>query len=142
MRLPRNPVPGRSSSLQASRRGFSFVELIMALLLLSVGVMGFATTTFFTSRQLTLAEVTTARAVALQSVMERIRASPYDSLSVGEDTIGPIVVSWTTTDFTAQIKAIRIVTLGPGQVSLSETRSTLMLSSAVADTLIYMVLGP
>ena len=114
----------------------------MAILMLSVGVIGFTTTTLLISRQLTLAEVTTARAVARQSVIERIRASPYDSLSVGGDTIGPIVVSWTATDFTAQIKAIRIVTLGPGLVSISETQSTPMLSSAVADTLIYMVLGP
>ena len=142
MRLPRNPVPGRSSSLQASRRGFSFVELIMALLLLSVGVMGFATTTFFTSRQLTLAEVTTARVTAIQSVMERIRTTPYDSICEGTDTMGAIVVSWSETAHMAQTKAVRIVTMGPGLVPMSEGQGTPMMSSTVADTVVYRMLRP
>ena len=122
--------------------GFSLVELIMSLFVLAFGVMGLATTTLAITRQLTLAEVTTARVAAIQSVMERIRATPYDSIREGGDTIGPLVVSWDPTFTTAQTKAVRIVAVGPGQASISGTGSIPMLSSVVVDTVIYKVLRP
>ena len=114
----------------------------MAVFVLAFGVVGLATTTLFVTRQLTLAEVTTARAAALQSVMERIRATPYDSIGPGEDTIGPLVVSWTATVNTAQDKAVRIVAVGPGQAPISATQSTPVLSNSVTDTVLYRVLRP
>ena len=125
-----------------AKAGFSLVELIMAIFVLAFGVLGLATTTLFVTRQLTLSEVTTARAVAIQSVMERIRSTPYNAISMGGDTIGPIVVSWTVTASTAQTTDVRIVTVGPGQVSLSEGQPIPMLSNAVADTLMFRLLRP
>ena len=70
------------------RAGFSLIELVMSVLVLAFGVMGLATTTLFITRQLTVAEITTARAVATHSVMERIRATPYDLIGPGGDTSG------------------------------------------------------
>jgi Tfp pilus assembly protein PilV len=122
--------------------GFSLVELVMALIVLSFGVVGLATTTLFITRELTLAEVTTARVIAIQSVMENIRATPYDSLDAGGDTIGKMVISWTATANTAQDKAVRIVTVGPGLASISAGQSSPMLSDAVTDTVVYRVLKP
>lgn len=122
--------------------GFSLVELVMALIVLAFGVVGLATTTLFITRQLTLAEITTARVTAIQSVMERLRATPYDSLSAGGDTLGPLVVSWNPTVTSPQTKVVRIVTVGPGLVSISDGQSPLMLSSIVADTILYRVLKP
>ncbi len=125
-----------------AKAGFSLVELVMAIFVLAFGVLGLATTTLFVTRQLTLSEVTTARAVAIQSVMERIRSTPYDSIGAGGDNIGPMVVSWSVTATTAQTKAVRIVTVGPGLASISEGQSIPMLSNAVADTLLFRVLRP
>lgn len=122
--------------------GFSLVELVMAVVVLAFGVVGMATTTLFITRQLTLAEVTTARVTAIQSVMERIRTTPYDSLCEGTDTMGAIVVSWSEMAHMAQTKSVRIVTMGPGLVSMSEGQSTPMMSSTVADTVIYRMLKP
>jgi len=122
--------------------GFSLVELVMALFVLAFGVLGMATTTMFITRQLTLSEVTTARAIALQSTMERIHATPFDSINTGQATLGPVAVSWSVAATAAQTKSVRIVTVGPGQVTLSAGQSFPMLSNAVADTLIYTVLRP
>ncbi|MCH7890029.1 MAG: prepilin-type N-terminal cleavage/methylation domain-containing protein [Gemmatimonadetes bacterium] len=122
--------------------GFSLVELVMAVVVLAFGVVGLATTTLFITRQLTLAEVTTARVTAIQSVMERIRTTPYDSICEGTDTMGAIIVSWSETAHMAQTKAIRIVTMGPGLVSMSGGQSTPMMSSTVADTVVYRMLKP
>ncbi len=122
--------------------GFSLVELVMAVVVLAFGVVGMATTTLFITRQLTLAEVTTARVTAIQSVMERIRTTPYDSICEGTDTMGAIVVSWSEMAHMAQTKSVRIVTMGPGLVSMSGGQSTPMMSSTVADTVIYRMLKP
>ncbi len=135
-------MSGSKAGHTRAEAGFSLVELVMALIVLAFGVVGLATTTLFITRQLTLAEVTTARATALQSVMERIRAIPYDSIGEGADTIGPLVVSWTATVNTAMDKSIRIVAVGPGQAPISATQSTPMLSSSVADTVFYRMLRP
>ena len=111
----------------------------MALIVLAFGVVGLATTTLFITRQLTLAEVTTARATAARSVMERIRATLIDS---GGDTIGPMVISWTVTATTPQTTTLGIVTLGPGLTSISQTQSAPTLGASIADTLVYKVLRP
>ena len=42
----------------------------------------------------------------------------------------------------AQTKAVRIVTMGPGLVGMSEGQSTPMMSSTVVDTIVYRMLKP
>jgi Tfp pilus assembly protein PilV len=135
-------MSGSEAGHTRAEAGFSLVELVMAVFVLAFGVVGLATTTLFVTRQLTLADVTTERATALQSVMEHIRATPYDSIAAGADTIGPLVVSWTATVNTGQDKAIRIVAVGPGQAPISATQSTPVLSNSVTDTVFYRVLRP
>lgn len=126
----------------SQKNGFSLIELVMALIVLAFGVLGLATTTLLVTRQLTMASIATGRAAAIQSVIERIRATPFDSLGSGGDTIGPTVLSWSPTDSTAQSKALQIVSVGPGMTSVSPGRPTPMLSDVVADTLMYVVLRP
>ena len=113
----------------------------MSVVVLAFGVVGLASTTLFVTRQLTLAEVTTARAAATRSVMERLRATPYDLIDSGGDTIGSMTVSWTVTATTPQTKTLDVVTLGPGRAPMSESQAPLI-SNAVADTLMYRVLRP
>ncbi len=136
-------MSGPESGDTRSRAGFSVIELIMALTVLAFGVVGLATTTLFITRQLTLAEITTARTAATRSVLERIRATPYDSISSfgsGGDTIGAMVISWTVTSTTPQTTTLGIITLGPGLTTLSGGGP--MLSGEVADTLLYTLLRP
>ena len=125
-----------------ARGGFSFVELVMAIIVLAFGVLGLATTTLMISRELTLAEATTVRTAALQSVIERIRALPYDSVGAGVDTIGPTTISWTTSSTSGQTKSVRIVSVGPGLSSASASQPSPMMSNSVADTILYVVLRP
>ena len=115
----------------------------MALIVLAFGVVGLATTTIFITRQLTLAEVAAARASAIQTVLEGIRAMPYDSLDTGGGkTIGPLTVTWTSTTTTAQTKLVELVSVGPGLAPISVGSSNPMLSDQVVDTVVYRVLRP
>ena len=135
-------MPGPASRDEQRRAGFSLIELVMAVIVLALGVVGLASTSLFITRQLTLAEVTTARAAATRSAMERIRATPYDLLGPGGDTTGAMVVSWTVRATTPQTTTLGVVTSGPGLAGISAGQPTPMLSSSVADTLVYTVLRP
>lgn len=118
--------------------GFSLVEVVVALVILAVGVLGLAGTTAVVVRQVTLADVTTERAQALRTVVERLRATPYDALGAGSDTLGHFTAEWTVTDL-GQSKMLRIVTSGPGLVS---GEGMPQLGTAVSDTLVYRILEP
>src|SRR5690606_31339345 len=63
---------------RTGRAGFSLVELIVAVIILAIGVLGLAGTTAFVIRQVTLADVNTERSAALQMVVENLRATSYN----------------------------------------------------------------
>lgn len=119
--------------------GFSLVEVIIALMILTVGILGLAGTTAFVVRQVNMADVSTDRSNARQSVLERIRAMDYDSLASGSDSIGRYAMSWrVTVDGTSKVVAVAIT--GPGMKSVPGTMPAL--GNAVTDTFTYRVLKP
>ena len=131
-------MSGRDARECPSRGGFSLLEVMMALFVVAFGVLGLASTTLLITRQLTMADATTGRMIALQNVLEGIHATPFDSVGTGGDTIGPIVISWTTTS-TAQSKTVNVVSVGPG---LTTGPAGTMMSNAVADTVQYLLVRP
>jgi prepilin-type N-terminal cleavage/methylation domain-containing protein len=126
------------SRSRAAQGGFTLVEVLVALIILTVGVLGLAGTTALAVRQVTLAEVTTERAAALQSVIERLRSTPYPNLVAGSDSIGRFHASWTVT-FEQRSADIQIVTVGPG---LGGGAGMPGLRGTVADTFDYRIIRP
>jgi len=120
-------------------RGFTLIEVMVALVILAVGVLGLAGTTALVVRQVTLADVATERAAALGTVLERVRAMDFDSVGTGSDTIGSFTASWSSTDF-GRSKLVTVVTLGPGLQT--GTGNMPHLSNSVADTFVYRVIDP
>ena len=131
----------RSAEPPQGRGGFSLVELVIAVIILSFGVLGLAGTTAFVVRQVTLADVNTERSAALQSVVERIRATSFNSVVSGSAAGGSYTVAWSVTDSTTTTKTVRVITTGPG---LSKDTSAVvpMLASNVQDTLTLLLLEP
>jgi prepilin-type N-terminal cleavage/methylation domain-containing protein len=118
------------------RTGFTLVEVVVALIILTVGVLGLAATTMYVVRQTTLSELTTERSAALQSVIEELRATPYEELSSGSDELGNFKVEWTVTQG-QRTKLVNIVTVGPGLTSASGVPS---LGASVIDTFAYRIM--
>lgn len=117
-------------------RGFTIVEIVLALILLTVSVLGLAGTTTWVVRQTTLGQVTSERTVALQSTIEQLRAMPYDSVMDGSSTEGQFAVRWfVTTD--SRSKRVELVTTGPGLTS--SLAGPPQLAQSVADTFEYRV---
>jgi prepilin-type N-terminal cleavage/methylation domain-containing protein len=123
------------------RSGFSLVELMVAIVVFAVGMIGFAGTTTVLARQSNLAELRTERMTAVVSTIERLRSLPYDSVGSGFDSIPPFAVSWTTTPTGNAAKLVRIVTVGPG-AKPTATSPMPIVSGQVADTFTYRLLEP
>ena len=65
------------------RAGFSMIEVIVAMLILTVGVLGLAGTTAYIVRQVTLGDLMTERSAAFQTIIDRLQSLPYDSVTSG-----------------------------------------------------------
>lgn len=121
-----------------SRAGFTLVEVLVALIILTIGVLGLAGTTALAVRQVTLADVTTERSAALQSVVERLRRTPYAELSSGSYSQGRFTASWTVTP-QQRSTAVEVITVGPGFRGGSGLPG---LSPSVTDTFTYRIMRP
>ena len=97
-----------------ARAGFSLIEVILAMTILAIGVLGLAATTGHVVRQITLGDLMTERAVAFQTVVDRIQAMPYNNVTSGTDSVGVFAVSWDAVNAGSQNKIVTVVTVGPG----------------------------
>lgn len=120
-----------------SRAGFTIVEIVVAMVILTVGVLGLAGTTMYVVRATTYGDLTTERSAALQSVVERLRSVEYDSVLASSDSIGSFAVSWTV-QTASRSKLVRIITTGPG-LKTSASGPPLIRPS-VADTFEYRIM--
>lgn len=96
------------------RAGFSMVEVVVAIMVLAIGVLGLAGTTAYIVRQITLGDLMTERSVAFQTIIDRIQAMPYANVTSGTDSVGVFEVSWNAVNSGSQNKIVTITTTGPG----------------------------
>ncbi len=122
------------------RSGFSLVELIVAVVILSTGVLSMAGTSAWVVRQITLSRLATERAVARQSAIESILAGSFARAVGGSGTFGIFDVNWTVTEDAGRFRTLQIVTVGLGRSEGSEGMT--MISSEVADTLFLTFASP
>jgi prepilin-type N-terminal cleavage/methylation domain-containing protein len=94
--------------------GFSMIEVIVAMMVLTIGVLGLAGTTAYIVRQVTLGDLMTERSAAFQTVIDRLQSLPYDQVTSGTDTIGVFQIRWTSTNSGPQNKIVQMITVGPG----------------------------
>jgi Tfp pilus assembly protein PilV len=90
------------------------IEVIMAILILTVGVLALAGTTGYMVRNVNFGDLMTERAAAFQTVVDRIQSLPFDSVDAGSDSVGVFLVTWSSVLDGPQNKIVTIVTTGPG----------------------------
>jgi len=82
-----------------NEHGFSIVELMVALVILTVGLLSMAATTGYVATQVRAGDLRTERAAALQQVIENLKATPFSSLSSVDEasavTVGDFQFWWT-----------------------------------------------
>ena len=78
----------------ASRGGFTIVELIVAIMVFSIGVLGLAATTATVARLMGSASRQTIAAAVAQSRIEKLRATSCASLASGSETVRGVTSTW------------------------------------------------
>jgi prepilin-type N-terminal cleavage/methylation domain-containing protein len=101
-----------------NRGGFTLVEVIVGMLILSVGVIGLASSTGYVSLQLQAADLRTDRSMARQQVVESLHAMDFTALDdvdkASGETIGRFTVWWDVESLRWAIKEVDVYTEGPG----------------------------
>jgi len=97
------------------RDGFSLIEVMVAMMVLAVGLLGLAAGTGWMIRTVHFGELETKRSAALQSAVESVRATgdPAD----GSATFGDYTVTWTVDTGDQHSRPVEFVVVGPGRVS-------------------------
>lgn len=121
--------------------GFSLVELMIAVVILTVGILGFASTTGFMFRQSTMAELRVKRMAAVITVVEDLKSQPFASVTSGSGTVGEFSMSWTSAIIDNDTKTVQIISTGPGAKSTA-ARPMPGTAAHVVDTFTYSMLRP
>jgi type IV pilus modification protein PilV len=92
-----------------SRAGFTLVELIVAMMVFAIGVLGLAATAASVTRLMGGASRQTIAANIAQSRLEKLRASPCGTLANGADTVRGVVSAWTVQTVTRGVNITETV---------------------------------
>lgn len=139
MSIPRRHDGARKSVERSGDTGFTLLELIVSMVVLTYGVLGVAGSTIYVLRQVTVADLGTTRVAAVRSVVERVRAQPFDTVGSGTDSLGLYSLEWTSTRQGSGSKLIRVISTGPG---LTTTGDGPRIVPAVGDTFTYLIVRP
>jgi type IV pilus modification protein PilV len=88
-----------ASRMQA-RAGFTIVELLVALMIFAVGMLGLAATAGSVTRMMGGAKRQVIAATVAQTRLERLRSSPCASITSGSDTTRGVISTWTVSAVT------------------------------------------
>lgn len=122
--------------------GFTLVELVVAILVLTIGLLAVVGSSIGLIHEIDAAGVRAQRAAAVQMVAEQIRALPFDSVAA-RSAAAPLEAdrysfSWGVAVHSMggrTLKEVSLVAEGPGVVA-GRTRP------AVTDTAVFLLLEP
>jgi prepilin-type N-terminal cleavage/methylation domain-containing protein len=127
-------------SRETLKSGFSLVEVIVAMMILSVGILAMGASTGHVMAQIQAAELRTERMGAIREAAEVLRGTAWGSLEStcsGTSGLGTehYKVSCSVLQPSRDLKLVQLVTVGPGFESGK-------FNSTVADTFAISVANP
>lgn len=81
----------------SGERGFTIVEVIIAMIVLTVGLLGLVSTAALTTRMISQGQRYSEAAALANERFEILRATPCASMADGSNTSGQVQVAWTVT---------------------------------------------
>lgn len=107
--------------MTTAREGFSLIEVVVSMLILSVGVLAMGGSTGYMLSQVRMAGFMTDRNVATREVSEQLRATEWSSLAntcnSNTFTVGDYTVTCTVQQQGVHVQKVDIITVGPSYVS-------------------------
>ena len=104
-RAPVQLVSRRRAGVQ-SRGGFTIIELVVSIIIITVGVLALATGSAGVAKQMRAGNQSSLAAVIAQSRLETIRSLGCSSLSNGSATTRGMTEKWTITWITSRSRAV------------------------------------
>ena len=115
----------RVSCMVERTRGFSLIEVIAALILLAVGILGLSAVVAVTGEQTRLAHIRTELRIIGQERMESLLAGGFDDLSDGEDQQRRYEIDWSVVG--DDLKEVTLVVAhSQGEAEAADTLATLV----------------
>lgn len=114
------PPPPHRTGRRRPDAGFSLVELMVAIILLTLGLLGMAAISGHVIRSGALSEIETQRAAIFQAAVEEVRSIPFEEVASGSRTIQGFTVRWEADPSgatAARTKLITVTVTGPGRVA-------------------------
>lgn len=106
--------------------GFTITELLISVVIIAIGVVGFATAVGLASTELWMGGRDTEVSMLLTEKAERLKATPYDLVQTDSTASGPYALTW------------EVQGGNPKRVVLSAT-IPLKKEGTVADTVVFYV---
>ena len=103
----------RSFGTRAARAGFTFVELMVGVVLLAILITALAGSSIYSSRMMTKATSRLETVHFLQTELEYLLNMPYDSLASGSRTSDLGTSKWSVQDSFAYSKILLRVSYAP-----------------------------
>ena len=89
---------GGALPLRRVKRGFTLIEMIIAIIIMSIGVMGLAGTASFVATQMGGANAQTIAAGLASKVSDSLAARRCAAIIDGSQTVRGVRVAWTVAD--------------------------------------------
>lgn len=120
------------SEASNKREGFSLVEVVVAILVLSFGLLAMAASTGYVATQLRSTTWDTQRNLARQQVIEQLRSTIFANLTTNTTglNIGPYNVKWNITNVSSSQRRAQIITSGPAYRQSNRRTMTTIVDTA------------
>jgi len=119
-----------------NREGFSLVEIIVAIMILSFGLLAMASSTGYVSTQLRSSAFDTQRNLARNQIIEQLRGTFWSSVVGGSQTVGRYTITISVATPNSVLKRVNVITSGPAYRSGRGARVT------IVDTAVIQIVRP
>ena len=93
-------------------RGFTLIELVLAIFVFAIGALGLAATTAVITRSLAMAGIRERAARLATARIEALRGLSCASVHSGSESVQGLVSSWTVTPAGTRVDVVETVTYG------------------------------
>ncbi len=103
------------------RSGFTITELLLSVIIISVGVVGFASAVGLVATELRIGGRDTEVAALLADQAERIKSLSYDAVTEGSRGVGEYVLEWEVKSFDPKKVVLRATFPAPEGGQFADT---------------------